>query len=149
MLFNRQMLSEDSATPSANGIACIALQELSVITNNTIFSDSSYKSLLHWNNQVKSSPYTHPTLLRAYQYYLGEKNIVYIYGKNSEIKKWKNDIGSKLLGKTLIIYIDYDSPSKLLIKRKYYVGGVAYLCKNYSCLPEILNSTELLDIFDN
>ena len=147
-LFDRQMIAEDNAIPSGNGLACLALQKLSQITSDYSYTDSAERALLNWNDRVMNNGQSYPSLLRAYIFYLKQKSIVYIRGNDKEIKEWKNKITKKIVNidKIIIIYLKEGEKIDLLSNdRPYKIGGVAYLCQNQTCLPAIHSTQELLN----
>ena len=149
-LFDRQMIAEDNAIPSGNGLACLALQKLSQITSDYSYTDSAEKALLNWNDRVRDNGQSYPSLLRAYIFYLKQKSIVYIRGNEEEIKEWKNKITNKIvnINNIIIIYLKEGEKIDLLSNdRPYKIGGVAYLCQNQTCLPAIHSTQELLNYF--
>ena len=148
-LFDRQMIAEDNAIPSGNGLACLALQKLSEITSNLTFSESAEKAMLNWNSRVENNAHSYPSLLRAYSFYLGKKSIIFIRGTKKEIEKWKDITHKKIRNKSIVIFLFEGEQIDLLSKnRPYKKGGVAYLCINHSCLPPIYSAKELLSYFD-
>ena len=147
-LFDRQMIAEDNAIPSGNGLACLALQKLSQITSDHSYADSAERALLNWNDRVIDNGQSYPSLLRAYVFYLQQKSIVYVRGNTKEIKEWKNQIKKKKVNfnNIIIIYLKEGEKIDLLsVNRPYRSGGVAYLCQNQTCLPAIYSSQELLN----
>ncbi len=147
-LFDRQMIAEDNATPSSNGIVCLCMQKLSQITLNPLFAESGYKALLNWDKEVNQNPQSYPSLLKAYHYYNNPKSIVFIIGNKKELLSWKKIIHKELEKHTLIVYLDKENKLSLLLKnRSYSNGGVAYVCKEYTCIPVIYEATKLLTSF--
>ena len=147
-LFDRQTIAEDNAIPSGNGLACLALQKLSLITSNYSYTDSAERALLNWNDRVMDNGQSYPNLLRAYNFYLEQKSIVYIRGNAREVKEWKNQITKEIVNidKIIIIYLKEGEKIDLLSNdRPYKIGGVAYLCQNQTCLPAIHSSQELIN----
>jgi len=147
-LFDRQMIAEDNAIPSGNGLACLALQKLSQITSDYSYTDSAERALLNWNDRVIDNGQSYPSLHRAYIFYLKQKSIVYIRGNDEELKEWKNQITKKIVNidKIIIIYLKEGEKIDLLSNdRPYKIGGVAYLCQNQTCLPAIHSTQELLN----
>ena len=147
-LFDRQMIAEDNAIPSGNGLACLALQKLSQIISDYSYADSAERALLNWNDRVRDNGQSYPSLLRAYIFYLKQKSIVYIRGNDEEIKEWKNKITNKIvnINNIIIIYLKEGEKIDLLSNdRPYKIGGVAYLCQNQTCLPAIHSTQELLN----
>ena len=104
-LFDRQMIAEDNAIPSGNGLTCLALQKLSQITSDYSYAESAESALLNWNDRVKDNGQSYPSLLRAYIYYLEQKSIVYIRGTDEELKEWRNKISKKIINNIMIIYL--------------------------------------------
>ena len=144
-LFDRQMIAEDNAIPSGNGLACLALQKLSQITSDYSYADSAEKALLNWNDRVRDNGQSYPSLLRSYIYYLEQKSIVYIRGDDEELKEWKKQISKKIINNIIIIYLkEGEVVSVLANDRPYKKGGVAYLCQNQTCLPAIYSPQELI-----
>jgi len=145
VLFDRQMIAEDNAIPSGNGLACLALQKLSLITSDYSYAESAERALLNWDNRVRDNGQSYPSLLRAYMYYAEQKSILYIRANDDELKEWRNKISKKIDKNILIIYLKEEKKSDLLTKdRPYKKGGVAYLCQNQTCLPAIYSTTELI-----
>lgn len=148
VLFDRQMIAEDNAMPSGNGVACFALQKLSQVTFDNSYLESAERAMHHWNNRVKDNPQSYPSLLRAYTYYLKNKSIVYIRGTNEELNKWQKQISNNIdNNNNIIIYLKEGEKTQLLTNdRPYRNGGVAYLCNNHACLPAIYSVKELIKI---
>ena len=147
-LFDRQMIAEDNAIPSGNGLTCLALQKLSQITSDYSYAESAESALLNWNDRVKDNGQSYPSLLRAYIYYLEQKSIVYIRGTDEELKEWRNKISKKIINNIMIIYLKEGEKVDLLSNdRPYKKGGVAYLCQNQTCLPAIYSTQELINYF--
>ena len=147
-LFDRQMIAEDNAIPSGNGLTCLALQKLSQITSDYSYAESAESALLNWNDRVKDNGQSYPSLLRAYIYYLEQKSIVYIRGNDEELKEWRNKISKKIINNIMIIYLKEGEKVDLLSNdRPYKKGGVAYLCQNQTCLPAIYSTQELINYF--
>jgi hypothetical protein len=139
------MIAEDNAVPSGNGLACLALQKLSLITSDYSYAESAERALLNWDNRVRDNGQSYPSLLRAYMYYAEQKSILYIRANDDELKEWRNKISKKIDKNILIIYLKEEKKSDLLTKdRPYKKGGVAYLCQNQTCLPAIYSTTELI-----
>ena len=141
------MIAEDNAMPSGNGLACLAMQKLSLITNDLSYLDSAKKALVNWDKTVKGNGQAFPSLMRAYEFYLGSKSIIYIRAKDEEMKKWKNQINKKINDQIIILYLDDSQKKNSLVEgRPYKKGGVAYLCQDNTCLPPIFSAKELIKV---
>lgn len=146
-LFDREILSEDDATPSGNGIACLALQKFSQINQSSKMDEYALKVMQHLNNNIVSNPISHPSMLSAFNYFFSKKTVIFIYGDDININNWYEKLPQEVYLKSIVIFLNTEEKFKRIFKTgNIQEKNVAYICQNYTCYPVCKNIDELLSI---
>ena len=146
-LIQRSKPFMDNATPSGNGIACLALMQLSYLTGDTRYLDAAEKTLkLAWP-LIQRAPYACITLLHAVEEYLDPSATIVIRGKANDIQNWRSttmQLGYQGLSQVYAIPNSCNDLPDLLSEKRSIDGTTAYLCQGMSCQAPITELEKLL-----
>ncbi len=134
--------------PSANAVAAMALQKLSILTGKKDYKEKGERILKHFQNDINKSPMSYCFMLCAMDFYLhGATEIAIIGAKNKD--EALSVIYSEFLPNKIIAYSDKGNKETLpLLKNKKIIDGktTVYLCKDYQCEKPITSMEELREI---
>ncbi|MEK9778359.1 MAG: hypothetical protein VW240_04660, partial [Methylophilaceae bacterium] len=141
---------EDNATPSANGVAALILQKLSILYSDSNFSKHAEKILRHLNHKIRTQPSSHPSLITALEYFYGDQSLITFFGSNDQISLWKNNLPNILYQDHLILFLDNKKEFYFnkTINSTYLNEGAITLCKKGICYPACKNVDELLSLIN-
>ena len=146
-LFNREIITEDNATPSGNAVAINALQKLSQISRSAKLDDQAYRALDHLNGHVRKNPFSHPSMLLAYEYFLSKRTTIFIYGDKESTKIWLKEIPEYMfLDHLVITFNTKEQFRKVFNDQNITIEKGAYVCENQTCYPPCKKIDELLEI---
>jgi uncharacterized protein YyaL (SSP411 family) len=148
-LFEREIISEDNATPSANGVAALIFQKLSILYLDNNFFKHAEKILRHLNHKIRTQPSSHPSLMTALEYFYGDQPLITFFGSPDQISSWKNNLPNHLYQDHLILFLDTKKElhvNNKTINSTYLNEGAITLCKKGICYPACKNVDELLSL---
>jgi hypothetical protein len=143
-LIARPKPGHDSATPSGNGVAALALQRLGHLTGETRFLAAAERALQLWFPQMLRQPGGFASLASALEAQLVPPRVVILRGAREASAAWLQRLRRRHDPSTLVLAIApglAGLPPALDKKPGDPVN--AWLCCGVSCLPPITDPAEL------
>ncbi|MGI9338092.1 MAG: thioredoxin domain-containing protein [Gammaproteobacteria bacterium] len=147
-LIRRPKPVDDNATPSGNGVLCLALLELSRIGGKQQWHTAAENALHTLHGAVCSRPAGCASMLAALRAYLSPPPLVLLTGDNAKCRKWQGDIAAVFLSELPVYILPADIqtlPPHLQKTPPPDADICAYLCDEHSCRPPITTFGELKD----
>ena len=143
-LIQRPKPGHDNATPSGNGVAVLALQRLSHLTNDLRYAESAQKALAYFYDQVEDHPSGFGSLLMALEESLLPPRLVILTGPADGLPAYQTALASTYAPTTLVLPIpNARSALPAALARPATVEVNAYVCQGVTCLAPIRNIAEL------
>jgi uncharacterized protein YyaL (SSP411 family) len=138
-LIHRSKPGYDSATPSGNGVAALALQRLGHITGESRYLDAALRTLQLFYPALAQQPNGYTSLLIALEEAIDPPQVVVLRGPAAELRKWQQTLGQRYLPATLILAIPQGTEglSPLLAKPILTDAVNAWVCRGVTCLPPV------------
>ena len=143
-LIQRPKPGHDNATPSGNGIAALALQRLSHLTNDLRYAESAQKALACFYDQMEDHPSGFGSLLMALEENLLPPHLVILAGPANDIHAYQTALANAYAPTTLVLPIPNGTVALPAALVRPPTGEVnAYVCQGVTCLAPIRNIAEL------
>jgi uncharacterized protein len=112
-LIQRPKPGHDNATPSGNGIAAIALQRLSHLTNDFRYAESAQRALACFYDQMEDHPSGFGSMLMALEECLLSPRLVILAGPADDLSAYQTALASTYMPATLVLPIPNNATSTL------------------------------------
>jgi uncharacterized protein YyaL (SSP411 family) len=147
-LIHRPKPGYDSATPSGNGVAALALQRLGHITGESRYLDAAERTLQLFYPAFAQHPNGYTSLLIALEEAIEPPRVVVLRGPPAQLRQWQEVLGRRYLPATLILAIPEGIAglSPLLAKPPVPGSVNAWVCQGVICLPPVDKLEMLLDL---
>ena len=135
-LLHRPKPLADDATPSGNGVAIEALQELALLTGDTRLQRAAERALHAAWKAIEQAPYAHAGLLEALRRQLEPGEQLIIRGDGADLWTWQRAAMAAYLPDRTIYVIPATGtglPDALAAKRAMPGKVVAYRCRGHQC----------------
>jgi hypothetical protein len=143
-LIHRAKSAPDSATPSGNGIAAIALQRLGHLTGEPRYLNAAERALKLFYPMMERRPSAFSSLLVALEEWLRPPQTVVLRGPERELGSWHHDLAASYRPDTVALAIPTGVeglPQTLAKPRDASVN--AWVCRGVTCLAPITSREEL------
>jgi uncharacterized protein YyaL (SSP411 family) len=147
-LIHRPKPGHDSATPSGNGVAALALQRLGHITGESRYLDAAERTLQLFYPAFAQYPNGYTSLLMALEEAIEPPRVVVLRGPAGELRQWQNALAQHYLPTTLILAVSEEAAGLSPLLAKPIVAGAvnAWVCQGVTCLPPVDKPDMLLDL---
>ena len=147
-LIHRPKPGYDSATPSGNGVAALALQRLGHITGESRYLDAAEHTLQLFYPALAQHPNGYTSLLLALEEAIEPPRVVVLRGPAGELRQWQQVLGQRYLPATLILAVSEAAAGlSPLLAKSLMPGAVnAWVCQGVTCLPPVDKLETLLDL---
>ena len=141
-LLVRQKDYYDGATPSANGVAALALLRLGALTGERTYTDAGERVLRWLADPMAQQPTAFTYSLAALDFWLeGATEVVVLGEPEPAIQELVHSVQAHYRPNVVLAWGErYDSP---LWEGR--TPGHAYVCRDYACLVPVMTATELAD----
>jgi uncharacterized protein YyaL (SSP411 family) len=149
-LIHRPKPGYDSATPSGNGVAALALQRLGHITGESRYLDAAERTLQLFYPALAQHPDGYTSLLTVLEEAIEPPRVVVLRGPAGELQQWQNALSQRYLPATLILAVSGEAAGlSPLLAKPVMPGAVnAWLCQGVTCLPPVDKLEMLLDLLN-
>ena len=147
-LIHRPKPGYDSATPSGNGVAALALQRLGHITGETRYLDAAERTLQLFYPALMQHPGGSASLLMALEEAIEPPRVVVLRGPEEQMRLWRQALDQAYLPATLILALApgaADLPP-LLAKPVVPDAVNAWVCQGVTCLAPVDKLEKLLGV---
>ncbi|MEP7061161.1 MAG: thioredoxin domain-containing protein [Betaproteobacteria bacterium] len=143
-LILRHKPGQDGATPSGNGVAALALARLAVIAGDPRYADAARRTVVVFTPMLNGTPESCPTLLLAHDALARPPALVLLDGDAAMTRDWR-DAALRDAPDALVIDVAgrTDVPAVLVKGAREMHGAVAFVCRDFTCLPRIDSLAEL------
>jgi hypothetical protein len=147
-LIHRPKPGYDSATPSGNGVAALALQRLGHITGESRFLDAAEGTLQLFHPALGQHPNGYTSLLLALEETIEPPRVIVLRGPPAQLRQWQDVLDQRYLPGTLILAVPEGTAglSPLLAKPAAPGAVNAWVCQGVTCLPPVDKLEMLLDL---
>ena len=147
-LIHRPKPGYDSATPSGNGVAALALQRLGHITGESRYLDAAERTLQLFYPALAQHSNGYTSLLMALEEAIEPPRVVVLRGPAGELGQWQKALGQRYLPATLILAVSGEAAGlSPLLAKPVMPGAVnAWVCQGVTCLPPVDKLEMLLDL---
>ena len=147
-LIHRPKPGYDSATPSGNGVAAVALQRLGHITGESRYLDAARRTLQLFYPALAQHPDGYASLLVALEEAIEPPRIVVLRGPPAQQRQWQEALSQRYLPSTLIFAVSGGATGLPPLLAKPVIPGAvnAWLCQGVTCLPPVDQLETLLDL---
>ena len=150
-LIHRPKPVHDNATPSGNGVAVIALQQLGHLLGEFRYLQAAERAIDLFYPLIARQPSAACSLLVAIDESITPPKIVILRGREPYLSIWQHQLQSKF-PQLLVIALStelIDLPPSL--KKGLPADGTvnAWICQGDNCLPEISDIQELLHVCED
>ena len=144
-LIQRPKVGQDSAMPSGNGVAALALQRMALVTGKLEYADAAERCLKLFFPLLQQVPSAHGSLCTALSENLRPASLLVLRGKPNELDVWQGKLRRRYFPDVLIITPpeNTDGLPEPLVKPTGE-HATAWLCRGTQCLPPITRIEELL-----
>ena len=147
-LIHRPKPGYDSATPSGNGVAALALQRLGHITGESRYLDAAERTLRLFYPALAQHPNGYTSLLMVLEEALEPPRVVVLRGPEGQMLEWRQVLDQAYLPATLILALApgaTDLPP-LLAKPVVPEAVNAWVCQGVTCLAPVDKLEKLLGV---
>jgi len=147
-LIHRPKAGYDSATPSGNGVAALALQRLGHITGESRYLDAAERTLRLFYPALAQHPNGYTSLLMVLEEALEPPRVVVLRGPEGQMLEWRQVLDQAYLPATLILALApgaTDLPP-LLAKPIVPEAVNAWVCQGVTCLAPVDKLEKLLGV---
>jgi uncharacterized protein YyaL (SSP411 family) len=147
-LIHRPKPGYDSATPSGNGVAALALQRLGHITGELRYLDAAARTLQLFYPALAQHPNGYTSLLMALEEAIEPPRVVMLRGPAGELHQWQNALSQRYLSSALILAVSEEAKGLSPLLAKPVIRGAvnAWVCQGVTCLPPVDKLETLLDL---
>ncbi len=137
-LIHRPKPGHDSATPSGNGVAAVALQRLALLSGEPRYAAAAQRSLRLFQPQFMRQPGGCAALLEALEEWLTPPRLVLLRGPESEVLAWQARLRELNLSGTLTLVLPNTTTGLPAVLDKPESDQVnAWVCSGVSCLAPL------------
>jgi uncharacterized protein YyaL (SSP411 family) len=143
-LIHRPKSGFDSAMPSGNGVAAVALQRLGHLLGETRYLDAARRTLELFWPQMQRQAGGFSVMLHALEEALTPPNIVILRGPEAEVRDWQRRLACLPLADTLTFALPdalAGLPAAMNKPESFAVN--AWVCRGVSCLAPIDDFAEI------
>lgn len=144
-LLYRPKTGHDSALPSGNGAAALALARLAAITGEQRYARAAERTLEAFYPSMREQPAGFAKLLVALAELIEPPSVLVLRGRPGPLAEWSAELAREYLPDTLVLAIPEDAtglpPPLDKPARPEPVNG--WLCRGVTCLPPIASLAEL------
>ncbi|SFI59237.1 thioredoxin domain-containing protein [Nitrosomonas sp. Nm34] len=147
-LIHRPKAGQDNAIPSGNGVAAISLQRLGYLLGEYRYLQSAEHALKLFYPEIQRHPGAYCNLLLALKEWLAPPQIVILRGKGALLSEWHRAL-SLHAPATIVLALPMELaglPQSLNKPLPVDQSVNAWVCQGETCLPEIKNLQELLQV---
>ena len=145
-LIQRPKPGHDNATPSGNGIAALALQRLSHLTNDSRYAESSQKTLSCFYDQMEEHPSGFGSLLMALEEQLLPPRLVILAGPGEDLGPFQAALANTYMPTTIVLAIGNGTVSlPAALARPETANVNAYVCQGVTCLAPLMDIPKVLE----
>lgn len=137
-LLQRPKTGNDTALPSGNGIAALALQKLSMWVGEPRFEQAAERVLRYFAPTLRDYPATHTSLLIAQEVFLSPPEMLILTGPDGASADWAARLRACYAPNRLMLALPADAsgfPESLRKPQGLHVN--AWLCRGVNCLAPI------------
>ena len=147
-LIHRPKPGYDSATPSGNGVAALALGRLGHITGESRYLDAALSTLQLFYPALAQHPGGYASLLIALQEAIEPPQLVVLRGPEGEMRQWRRVLDQEYLPSTLLLSIapEAEDLPPLLAKPLVINAVNAWVCQGVTCLAPVDTLEKLLGV---
>ena len=147
-LIHRPKPGHDSATPSGNGVAALALQRLGHITGESRYLAAAERTLQLYYPALIQHPSGYTSLLMALEDAIEPPQVVVLRGPAAQLREWQVALDRHYFPGALILAIAGDSTglSPLLAKPVLPDAVNAWVCQGVTCLAPVDKLDQLLGV---
>jgi uncharacterized protein YyaL (SSP411 family) len=128
----------DSATPSGNGIAAVALQRLGHLIGESRYLTAAERALKLFYAAIERQPSAFPSLATALDEYLKSPRTVILRGPDRETRQWHQALAAHYRPDTLTLAVPAASGDLPATLAKPIGAAVsAWICQGAACLPPV------------
>jgi uncharacterized protein YyaL (SSP411 family) len=134
----------DSATPSGNGIAAVALQRLGHLIGEPRYVAAAERALKLFYPALERQPGGFPSLATALDEYLSAPQTIILRGPDAEIAQWRQALAACYRPDTLTLAVPAaarDLPETLAKPVEPVVS--AWVCRGTTCLAPVADLAEI------
>ncbi|HWR40788.1 MAG TPA: thioredoxin domain-containing protein [Patescibacteria group bacterium] len=140
----------DGALPSGNSVAALALLKLARITGQSEWEAAADGVFRYFANDVRKMPRGYVFFLLALDYRLSPPEQVVVAGDEAQTSALLRVAWTEFLPNATVLYHQGSPEYEILVPvlaGKSRVNGMpaAYVCRNFSCLPPIMDEKQLLE----
>jgi uncharacterized protein YyaL (SSP411 family) len=148
-LIHRPKPGHDSATPSGNGVAALALQRLGHITGESRYLDAAERTLRLFYPALAQHPDGYSSLMMALEEAIEPPRVVVLRGPEEEMRQWRRILDQTYLPATLVLALapGAEDLPPLLAKPTIVPEAVnAWVCQGVTCLAPVDKLEKLLGV---
>jgi uncharacterized protein YyaL (SSP411 family) len=148
-LIQRTKPAHDNATPSGNGVAAIALQQLGHLLGESRYLESSTRTLKLMWPQLQAHPSAAATLLVTLEQYLEPPTSVVLRGPALAMSAWQAQMRTRYRPNIIALTLPNGTvalPPALTHPETERVN--AWICRGVNCLPPLHEPTQLSGMLD-
>ncbi len=144
-LIQRNKIGQDNATPSGNGIAAQALQQLAILTGKQEYAAAAQRCLELFFPVMQHGAQYHCSLCTALAMHLHPENLLVLRGRPDETAAWQQSLQKYYLPNLITIVLpehSLDLPD--VLDKPLRDKTSAWLCQGTQCLAPITDLELLL-----
>ena len=147
-LIHRPKPGYDSATPSGNGVAALALQRLGHITGESRYRDAAERTLRLFYPALAQHPNGYTSLLMVLEEALEPPRVVVLRGPEGQMLEWRQVLDQAYLPATLILALAPGATDLPPLLGKPIVPEAvnAWVCQGVTCLAPVDKLEKLLGV---
>jgi hypothetical protein len=144
-LLYRPKPGHDSALPSGNGVAALALGRLAALTGEDRYARAAERTLELFYPAMREQPGGFAQLLIALGEHLRPPSVLVLRGEPAGLARWSAELAREYLPATLVLAIpDGTAGLPPVLDKPARPGPVnGWLCRGVTCLPPIAALAEL------
>jgi hypothetical protein len=147
-LIQRAKPAHDNAQPTGNGVAARALRRMDALTGEAHYGEAAARTVRTFLADMAEHPAPYPTLLGVLADLLAPPRLVVLRGPEPELSRWQAEVDRVVTGRDLVFVLPDDAgevPTTLDKPRRGQVN--AHVCAGVTCMPEIFQLPDLMDVF--
>jgi len=147
-LIHRPKPGYDSATPSGNGVAALALGRLGHITGESRHLDAAERTLQLFYPALERHPGGCASLLMALEETIEPPQVVVLRGPEGDMRQWRRALDQTYLPSTLLFSLapGINGLPPLLAKPLTQAAVNAWVCQGVTCLAPVDTLEKLLGV---
>jgi uncharacterized protein YyaL (SSP411 family) len=147
-LIQRGKPAFDNALPAGNGVTACVLNRMAMLADEPRYSLAAERTLRAFWSGLSEQPAPYPSLLGALQDTLAPPRLVVLRGPEPELSQWQAALARLVGDRDLLFRLPHaaaELPAGLAKPMGDRVN--AYVCEGVTCMPEIFQLSELMDVF--